>query len=45
MGRPVSFDKHRVLDAATDLSWARGYAAASMAELVTAAGLNLRPAS
>jgi TetR/AcrR family transcriptional regulator, transcriptional repressor for nem operon len=40
MARPLSFDKQRVLNAATDLIWARGYNAASMADLVAATGLN-----
>ncbi|MBS0420970.1 MAG: TetR/AcrR family transcriptional regulator [Proteobacteria bacterium] len=40
MGRPLSFDKHQALEAATMLIWSRGYHAASMAELVAATGLN-----
>src|SRR5579883_1828399 len=40
MPRPISFDKHKVLDAATDLIWARGYDAASLSDLEAATGLS-----
>lgn len=40
MPRPISFDRRKVLDAATDLIWARGYDAASLSELEAATGLS-----
>jgi len=39
-GRPREFDEQAVLDAAVQVFWAKGYAAASVSDLVQATGLN-----
>ena len=39
-GRPREFDEAQVLDALVDLFWAKGYEAASLADMVEASGLN-----
>lgn len=39
-GRPRAFDEDVVLDALVELFWEQGYEAASMADIVEAAGLN-----
>ena len=39
-GRPRAFDEEVVLDALVELFWEQGYEAASMADIVEAAGLN-----
>jgi TetR/AcrR family transcriptional repressor of nem operon len=40
VGRPREFDEERVLEAAMEAFWSRGYEATSMAELCRATGLN-----
>ena len=39
-GRPRAFDEDQVLDALVELFWEQGFEAASMTEIVDAAGLN-----
>ena len=39
-GRPREFDENAVLDAVMELFWEQGFEAASLAEIVDAAGLN-----
>lgn len=39
-GRPRKFDEAAVLDTLTDLFWDKGYEATSMADILTATGLN-----
>jgi len=40
VGRPREFDEQRVLEAAMDAFWKRGYEATSLAELCKVTGLN-----
>ncbi|NDV27540.1 TetR/AcrR family transcriptional regulator [Desulfovibrio sp. JC010] len=40
MARPKAYDREKVLDAATEIFWRKGYNAASLADLVAATGLN-----
>lgn len=40
MPRPIEFDRRKVLDAATDLLWRRGYEATSVSDLESAMGLS-----
>ncbi len=40
MPRPIAFDRRKVLDAATDLIWRRGYEASSVSDLEAAMGLS-----